>query len=126
MPAGRPRLNFNQKLFEELCKIQCTEIEIASALGMSVDTLERRCQEVYGANFADVYAQKREGGKSSLRRAQWLTAVEAKNPVMQIWLGKQMLGQVDKVEHTGKDGGPLVVLVEGGLNPDVYGPGSSG
>jgi hypothetical protein len=40
--------------------------------------------------------------------------------------GLKNMGWKDKqeVEHTGKDGGPLVVLIDGGLNPDVYGPGS--
>lgn len=95
---GRPRLEFDQVLFEDLCHIQCTEAEIAATMRMSVDTLERRVNEIYGCTFAEVFAEKREGGKSSLRRAQWKTAIESGNPVMQIFLGKNMLGQADKQE----------------------------
>jgi hypothetical protein len=97
-PMGRSTIDFDITQFEELCKIQCTEAEIAAVLKMSVDTLSRCIQEVYKHTFADVYAQKREGGKASLRRAQWNTALETKNPVMQIFLGKNMLGQADKQE----------------------------
>jgi len=95
---GRPRLEFHQELFEDLCHIQCTEAEIAATMKMSVDTLERRVNEIYGCTFAEVFAEKREGGKASLRRAQWKTAIESSNPVMQIFLGKNMLGQADKQE----------------------------
>jgi len=88
-------IDFDMEQFEELCKIQCTEVEIAAVLKMSVDTLARRVFDIYGCNFADIYAQKREGGRSSLRRAQWQTAIETKNPIMQIFLGKNILGQKD-------------------------------
>lgn len=98
MPAGRPRLPFDKEQFEEMCAIQCTEAEIAAVLKMSVDTLARRVEEEYGLKFAEIFAQKREAGKKSLRRAQWATALEAKNPIMQIFLGKNMLAQADKQE----------------------------
>lgn len=49
-----------------------------------------------------------ENGRASLRRMQFKNA-QAGNVTMQIWLGKQYLGQKDKqeVENTGKDGGPI-------------------
>lgn len=39
---------------------------------------------------------------------QWKSA-KSGNVTMQIWLGKQLLAQKDKVEHTGKDDGPIDV-----------------
>lgn len=42
------------------------------------------------------YERGQEMGKASLRRLQWKSAQS--NPVMQIWLGKQYLGQADKLE----------------------------
>ena len=90
---------FDKRQFEELCQIQCTQTEIAAVLKMSVDTLENKVKEYYeGRLFSDVFAEKREGGKASLRRAQWQTAIGSSNPVMQIFLGKNMLGQADKQE----------------------------
>lgn len=90
--------------FEKLCGIQCTELELASWFGVSVDTLSRRVEERYGKTFADVFAEKRSIGQASLRRAQYANAM-AGHPTLQVWLGKQMLGQKD------------VHQVEGGKTP---------
>ena len=92
---ARPRKEIDQKQFENLCGLQCTEIEIADWFECSIDTINRWCQRTYKANFADVYAQKRSNGKSSLRRMQWRLA--EKSAAMAIWLGKQYLGQRDEV-----------------------------
>lgn len=37
--TGRPRKEINEKLFENLCAIQCTEKEICSVLECCEDTL---------------------------------------------------------------------------------------
>jgi len=49
-----------------------------------------------------------ESGKSILRRLQWQAALGG-NITMQIWLGKQLLGQSDRqsAELTGDGDGPL-------------------
>lgn len=49
-----------------------------------------------------------ENGRASLRRMQFKNA-QAGNVTMQIWLGKQYLGQKDKqeIETAGKDGGAI-------------------
>lgn len=93
---GRPLIEISQETFEELCKIQCTLSEVASVLRCSPDTIERWCKRIYQATFADTYKKFAEDGKSSLRRAQMKTALDG-NATMQIWLGKQILGQQDKV-----------------------------
>lgn len=94
--TGRPRKEINQKLFENLCGIQCTEAEICGVLECSEDTLNRWCKRTYKMTFADTYKSKSQVGKSSLWRAQWKLA--EKNASMAIWLGKQYLGQRDIVE----------------------------
>lgn len=91
--TGRPKKVINQKLFENLCGIQCTEVEICGVLECSADTLNRWCKRTYKMTFADTYKSKSQVGKSSLRRAQWNLA--QKNASMAIWLGKQYLGQRD-------------------------------
>ena len=97
MPAGRPKKEIDWVEFEKLCYFQCTLREISGWYECSEDTIERRCEEQYGMKFADVYAQKRQGGKISLRRRQFQMA--EKHPVMAIWLGKQYLEQSDKHEQ---------------------------
>ena len=77
-------------MVERLAHIQCTHSEIASALGLSVDTLARN------PHFAEAYKRGADGGRKSLRRMQFESANRG-NVVMQIWLGKQYLGQSDHV-----------------------------
>jgi translation elongation factor EF-G len=80
----------------------------------------------------DEYMAKEEFG-DIIKRAKarvehfYEKGLHSATPVGRIF-GLKNMGWKDKqeVEVSGKDGGPLVVLVEGGLNPDVYGPGSSG
>ena len=52
----------------------------------------------YKDSFGNVYKKTSAAGKMSLRREQWRSA-EKGNVTMQIWLGKQWLGQTDKVEQ---------------------------
>lgn len=94
---GRPRKEVDWKQFDQLCSIQCTEQEIAAWFDMKLDTLNARCKEKYDRTFSDVYGEKRQAGKSSLRRSQFKKAMEG-NPTMLIWLGKQYLKQADKHE----------------------------
>lgn len=85
--------------------IQCTETEICSVLDVDDKTLARWCKQTYRRNFSEVFREKREGGKASLRRNQW--KMSETNPTMAIWLGKQYLGQSDKREdkvEVGADG----------------------
>ena len=96
--------------FENLCKMQCTEIEIMSWFGVCKDTLISWCKIQYGVDFSTIYAQKKEGGKIALRRYQLQQA--EKNPTMAIWLGKQYLGQKDTFEVESKQ----LVKVEELLN----------
>ena len=76
-----------------LAAICCTMTEIAAVTGLSVDTLERR--------YAEPIKAGREIGKATLRREQYRLAMNG-NPTMLIWLGKQLLGQADKVESYDK------------------------
>jgi hypothetical protein len=85
---GRPKKFVDLELVEKLAAIQCTYAEIASTLGVSVDTLQRN------KDFAAVYKRGAEGGRKSLRRMQFESANRG-NVVMQIWLGKQYLNQSD-------------------------------
>ena len=97
-PTGRPPIDIDQKQFEKLCAIQCTEEEIAAWFKCSIDTINNWCKSTYGATFSDTYKIYSADGKISLRRIQMKLA--EKNPSMAIFLGKNMLGQSDRVEQT--------------------------
>lgn len=98
---ARPRKEIDQKQFENLCAMQCTEDEICDWFGVSADTINRWSKRTYGASFADVFKQKRGNGRISLRRSQWKLA--EKSATMAIWLGKQYLNQRDNVDVTVSD-----------------------
>ena len=87
---------------DKLCQLQCTGEEIASVLGCSYDTLERRVKEEHTMKCAEYIRQKAMGGRASLRRKQW-AAADKGNVTMLIWLGKQYLGQKDKHEDEDQD-----------------------
>ena len=109
MPAKGQIKELNVEQLKAMVRIQCTAEECAAVMGMSADTLDTRLKELEYAGFSDFYKKYSHEGLASLRRAQWKAAVENKNPTMLVWMGKQMLGQKDKVhnEHTGKDGNPI-------------------
>lgn len=92
---ARPRAEIDQKQFEQLCSLQCTETEICEWFNVTDKTLSNWCKRTYNRGFSEVYAQKRGTGKISLRRMQFRLA--EKNATMAIWLGKQYLGQRDQV-----------------------------
>jgi hypothetical protein len=92
-PGGRPRLEFDLRQVEELGKIQTTLPELAAVLGCSLSTVKDRVASDF--EFSAAYKRGLEAGKSSLRRLQWKSALSG-NVVMQIWLGKQYLGQRDQ------------------------------
>ena len=94
---ARPKKIINQKQFESLCAIQCTEEEICAVLDVCNDTLDTWCMNTYKKRFSTVFREKRVGGKASLRRMQWKLAET--NPSMAIFLGKNMLGQSDRPEQ---------------------------
>lgn len=75
----------------DLATIGCTDREIARWFDIDENTLRY--------NFSDMLEKGREELKHSLRRAQIKLALGG-NAVMLIWLGKNILGQLDQPTHT--------------------------
>ena len=98
MSTGRPRAKIDRNEFEYLCRIMCTEEEIAGFFNIHIDTLCNWCKRTYGETFSEVYKKISSQGKCSLRRFQFKMA--EKNATMAIWLGKQWLGQKDTIDAT--------------------------
>ena len=91
--GGRPRIMIDQGQVEELASIGCSWDEIAGVLRCSRSTLQR--------NFAQAIEKGRARLKKSLRHKQVEVALGG-NVAMLIWLGKQYLGQSDKVKQDGE------------------------
>lgn len=95
----------NKQQFESLCSIQCTQEEICSVLMVDHKTLTKWCKKNYNKSFSQVFKEKRQGGRASLRRMQWKLAEN--NATMGIWLGKQYLNQKDEPD---KDTNQTIVV----------------
>ena len=76
---------------EQLAGFGCTNVEIASFFGCSTDLIEK--------SYSEFLTKGRDKGKIRLRQLQW-RAAERGNTSMLIWLGKQVLGQSEKTEHS--------------------------
>ena len=86
----RQKLKIDPRLVHDLAAIGCKTTEISSIVGCSHDTLQRR--------FASEMEKGRSNLRASLRRWQ-IEAAKKGNVAMLIWLGKQLLGQTEKVEQ---------------------------
>jgi hypothetical protein len=84
-------------LIEKLASIGCNQKEIATMVGCSEDTLQRR--------FSEEMKRGWDKMKVSIKRAQYQVGVENKNVTMLIWLGKQHLGQSDTAGNRPDSGG---------------------
>lgn len=83
----------NRKMFEKLSEAGATYSSFKEIYGEN--TLEKFCKLTYGLDAQSSIRQFQQKGKDKLKLAQFETAVEKRNPVMLIWMGKQMLGQSD-------------------------------
>src|SRR2546428_744152 len=116
---ARPRDDFDWNLVESLVMMEASEAFIAERLIIkqnedlpkheqtqvnrkSIDAkirfMQRRIQERYKCSFVEFRQQKKEDKKAQLRSMQWKAAQKG-SAAMLIWLGKQYLGQSDKVEQ---------------------------
>ncbi len=91
---GRPQKDIDPEQVAKMAKIGCSGDEIAAVLGCSRDLLYKR--------FSTVLKSGHEELKASLRRWQYVSGSKG-NVTMQIWLGKQLLGQTDhnRIEVSG-------------------------
>lgn len=118
--TGRPPVQIDKRKFENLCAIHCTKDEIAGIFDCSPDTIENFCKKTYfdekgePMTFSATFKRYSAGGKASLRRTQFRLA--EKSAAMAIFLGKQYLGQTDKIEQTVtevEDLSPLAAMLAG-------------
>jgi hypothetical protein len=111
--TGRPKIEIDLDMVKRLAGIQCTMTEIAAVMDIGLSTLSTR------KDFLEVYKKGLENGKASLRRIQFHLA--EKSAGMAIWLGKQYLGQSDKMEiDPGDFMKELIEVIPDKDNKEVY------
>ena len=94
MPSGRPRAEIDFRAVQALARIGCTHAEIGTIVGVSEATIRRRCRKEIDKGYDEM--------RMSLRRWQYEKAKEG-NVAMLIWLGKQHLGQREKIDETRRE-----------------------
>src|SRR5216683_4472249 len=80
---------------ERLSMMQATDEEIGAWFAVTTRTIERRRKV---RKFAEVMARGKAKGRISVRRQQ-MKLLEAGNATLGVWLGKNILGQVDELHH---------------------------
>lgn len=96
--AGRPVIEIDWKVVNNLLQADCSGVEVAAYIGVHHDTLYDRVREEFGIIFSEYSAKFKAKGDSLLRVKQLESALQDKNTTMLVWLGKQRLGQKDKTE----------------------------
>lgn len=96
--AGRPPIEFDLAIVEGLGRIGATLEEMAAVLPASRRTVADRMADASG-DFRTAYEKGRAQLKTGLRRKQIQVAMTG-NVAMLIWLGKQQLGQQEKIIET--------------------------
>ncbi len=91
-PKKKLELSEEQRI-EKLASYGLTNKEISEALGYDENTLKR--------NFEIFLIKGKANLKERLKRKQIQVAMQG-NVTMLIWLGKQYLGQTEKVEESGE------------------------
>ena len=92
---ARPKkYNIDTTQVQKLAQLGCTNKEMADFFGCSADLLEK--------SYSEFLTKGRAEQKMRLRQLQW-RACENGNVSMLIFLGKNMLGQQDRIEETELD-----------------------
>lgn len=91
---------FSHRAVQRMAQVGVPDAEIARILGIPVEQLTTEAEEAL--------ALGRTLGKVQLRLRQYAAAMSGDRTLL-VWLGKQNLGQMDKVaqEISGKDGNPI-------------------
>lgn len=87
---GRPKKEIDYEQVERLASVGCTIKEISAIMQISEAVLYA------DAHFSEFHKRGLENLRMSLRRQQVKKAIDENNTTMQIWLGKQLLGQSEE------------------------------
>lgn len=96
MPLSSQKIVIDPVQLGKLAELCCSIEEVAAFFRCSTATIRHRIKR---EPMKTIWESGLARGRISLRRAQ-LQAAYAGDRTMLVWLGKQLLGQVDKVEQT--------------------------
>lgn len=99
--VGHPEVHIDEAQLYEAALTHASYAQLGRIFGVGAQTISMK--------YHGLVEKARAERQRELLAAQFATAITDRNPTMQIWLGKQYLGQKDvsRVEQTGADGGPM-------------------
>lgn len=100
--VGRPRLEVNESVLQNLAAIGCSKRTAAFVLGISEDTLQR--------NFAAIFDASEERGKMQILSAAWDQGVIKRDSKLIIFLLKNRCGYSEKSEIKQDNSGEIRVI----------------
>ena len=92
-------VEIDRKLVNEMIREQLSIRAIADIIGVDEKTIRNRFS-AYLTKRKSKAIRERVANRIKLRQAQWTLAIDKQNAIMQVWLGKNELGQTDKIETT--------------------------
>jgi hypothetical protein len=111
MAGGRPEAVIDWNEVEQLLMSGCSGTEIAARIGIAAATLYDRCQTDNEQMFSEYSQEKKSKGDTLIKQAQFEAATVDKDKAMLIWLGKQRLGQKDKIESDLNHNGGVQIIM---------------
>lgn len=94
--VGRPEKEFDWKVLDSILQFGANLIDCSELLDVSEDTVQRKIKSEYGCTFSEYRTKKMGRMRVKLLQKQYEMAQNG-NVALLIWLGKQHLGQSDKV-----------------------------
>lgn len=94
----RKKISIDWDRVEKMAMAGANGVQIAAALGIHYNTLDKRSKEDLKCDFSEYLTTKREKGNELLLRKQYDIAMSG-DKTMLVWLGKQRLEQKEH-QHT--------------------------
>ena len=101
--VGRPEKEMDWRLLDSILQYGASLIDCSELLEMSEDSIQRKIKEESGQTFSEYRESKKSKIRMKLRQKQYEMAMNG-NVALLIWLGKNELGQKDKLENDIKIG----------------------
>lgn len=95
--TGKPRIDFDWKVLDSILQFGATLIDCSEMLKVSEDTIQKRIRELHDLKFSEYRNRKMSRMRVRLLQRQFDSAMSG-NTALLIWLGKQHLGQSDKLD----------------------------
>ena len=107
---ARTKANIDWERVEKMAMAGAKGQQIAAAIGVHYNTLDKRSKEDLKCDFSEFLQTKREKGNELLLRKQYDVAMTG-DKTMLVWLGKQRLGQSERQQTDITTGGEKLQIV---------------